>query len=328
MSMQKSPHFPPARVLGERIERAWSSANRSLASFKEIAAIAIADTDLSLFATSEVAHWVAGLERSLPQLNPGIPFGDPAVTVWYGDGFVIDLYYWNQYASGVHDHKFSGAFTVIEGLTVEYRYGFEVTEAVTDRVLVGKLYETERQLLGPGEISLITAGSSLIHHPGHLELPTVTLCVRTINEQEIDLQYTYFSPGLALAISQVEQAGHRLSFMSALRHRPAACIAYLERLIETTSLVVGVQAILNYASEHRDLAGCRQLIERVPSSSAALRQMIHDVVSECCDEAYTRAADGDTSVDALLSDLALHPDGSDIVRHLTGFLMGAPSSTS
>ncbi len=70
---------------------------------------------------------------STRQRAPTGAFGQPAITVHHGQGFVIDVYFWINCLSAIHNHPFCGAFTLLSGHSLHsvWRY-------------------TERARFGPG----------------------------------------------------------------------------------------------------------------------------------------------------------------------------------
>ena len=121
---------------------------------------------------------------TLKELNKQFSFGDgfgqPAITLWSNEDFRIELYFWNSSNTSVHSHAFAGAFTVLEGLSLQTRYHLkevEFNEAQGTSTFTNdkKLHE----FIYPGSIQEITPGMAFCHEVIHLKHPTVTFIIRT-----------------------------------------------------------------------------------------------------------------------------------------------------
>jgi len=304
------PAFPPALALAERIERCWTG--RALDDFAEVAAEALATAELAAFETSAVEAWLAATPQLPRQLNPTVPLGDPAITLWHGEDFVVDTYVWRRFASGIHDHKFSGAFVVIRGLTADCRYSFEPSEAIDDRVVLGTLSRHAVVSLTPGTVTPITAGPSFIHHPGHLQLPTQTLCVRLIDDPREPRNYDYFMPGLALGLSKEDYADPKLAELAELGDQPQALRAQAEAVIEGATAVRAMLALMRYGVLSQDLDGCLELIARLPLDHPALRQRLAEVL----EVSIASTPSDPTQLDMLLSEASERSDHSAVLSAL------------
>ena len=139
-------------------------------------------------------------------------FGQPAIRLYSGRGFYIEALFWLDASTAIHQHAFSGAIQVIEGGSVHAVYEFEQQERINSHLLVGKLNLCKAEVLRPGDTRPISDGSSFIHALFHLERPSVTLVLRTLQNPDALPQYNYFRPGFAqdpapydhLARTQVE----------------------------------------------------------------------------------------------------------------------------
>ena len=109
--------------LGELIEDRWRLQNYSEQLFPEIAAKALAESDLPARVDPwEIIRWVQ-TERSLPeQKDADGRFGDPPITLFVGPRFYIDVYYWLDGTTSIHQHSFTGAFQVLLGSSIHSHY--------------------------------------------------------------------------------------------------------------------------------------------------------------------------------------------------------------
>src|SRR5215475_2328408 len=110
--------------LGTLVEQRWKARNYNEAAFPEIATQVFAEVD----AIGTVNPWE--IVRCL-QTDGKIPnqrkdqFSDLAVSLYYKPRFRIDVYFWLDGTTSVHQHAFSGAFQVLSGSSIHSRYDFE-----------------------------------------------------------------------------------------------------------------------------------------------------------------------------------------------------------
>jgi len=189
--------------LGERIQCAWREAHPAgrceQSAFPAVARRALEEAALErAFDLDEVIDGVAAAV-SLPEQNLlDESFGQPPLTVFRGDGFVVELLFWVDGLVTIHQHAFNGAFSVFHGSSVHSRYRFGETKRRGDSLLVGDLAWTESELLQRGDVREIRAGRGLIHATFHLDRPTVSLVVRTDRDPEGLPQYDFRPPCLAV----------------------------------------------------------------------------------------------------------------------------------
>jgi hypothetical protein len=317
----RAQSFPAARSVAEAIEARWSRGE--LDGFAKLAAEALHEVDLAEFSLARIHGWVASTDQLPDQLNPSLAFGDPPITLWHGEDFVVDAYLWNRFASGIHDHKFSGAFVVVEGLTADCRFTFELDERLDERILLGRLRAQGVTMLRPGEVTVISPGPSFIHHPGHLELPTLTLCVRLVDDPRFARNYDYYMPGLAIGQSQTDYAAQRLALMQGLRRRPDQLYAYAQALIEGGPLVASLIALLRHCVIAQDLAASRALVAAVPTKHAGLRARVLEVVEafHAGGSAGANRPSATDGLDTLLEDIGAREDRAQVLAGL-GALLG------
>lgn len=197
------PNIAALAQLGAELERRWAARGYRAQIFPALAAEALhAAAYHCQFAEDEVIAWVHAA-RSLPtQLDPRSRFGQPPLTVWYSDRFVLDLYFWVDTETSIHDHSFAGAFTNLSGHSLNCAYRFEQPTEVGKGLLTGSLQLAEAVYLQPGDVCPIVAGPRFIHRVWHLDCPTVTLVARTIQRPRPRRQYSYFPAGIAIEYRQ------------------------------------------------------------------------------------------------------------------------------
>jgi hypothetical protein len=184
--------------LGDLIEQRWRSKNYDETLFPEIAAEALREMPVHEYTNEqEIIHWLH-TTLSLPkQMDVEASFGNPPITLHVAPHFYIDAYYWLDGATTIHKHAFSGAFQVLSGSSIHSRYEFTQEQAITQHFAVGSVNFKEVELLKVGDTREIVAGDQFIHALFHLDRPSVTICVRTIQSINHLPQYNYLRPYFA-----------------------------------------------------------------------------------------------------------------------------------
>jgi hypothetical protein len=186
--------------LGTRIELRWSRADRDPERFPELAAEELAKTPPGSDVDAVIRSYLAPQQVATRQLAPPDAFAQPGLTLYYGRGFVIDIYFWLNAVPAIHNHPFTGCFTILKGFSLHDTYRFETREHAGERVLFGALEPNELTILREGDVvpfSLVE--HPLIHSLVHVPVPTVSLVIRTILTRQY---FRYFPPSIALAMDQ------------------------------------------------------------------------------------------------------------------------------
>lgn len=208
-----------ADALGATIERRWSRLERDEEALPDVAADALAAQPardgLDLDA---LVDEVLDPERpATPQLAPTGAFGQPGVTVFHGNGFVVDVYFWQDGLSAIHDHPFCGAFQIVRGFSVHARHAFDDEERVGPRLRLGRLRSLGLELLGEGDLRKFSrARHPLIHTLVHVPAGAVSLVVRT--SRLFGPYLRYLPPSVAVAMDGGDDRIERqLSLLDMLR---------------------------------------------------------------------------------------------------------------
>lgn len=227
------------RHLGEEVEEAWARADYAIDAFAPIAASNLERYALhEQFDLGEFSDWLSQTDELAKQLGPRSRFGDPPITLWSSSRFVIDIYFWINPETALHDHGFAGAFTNLTGESLHCIYGLGSVEEPAPGVMLSSLDLQTVELLDKGSIRPILGGRKFVHRVWHLSRPTVTVCVRTTGEQPRFGQYTYFYPrvGVEERRKQEEQdelLRRRRQFLSFLASTGDARLEhYMENLIK------------------------------------------------------------------------------------------------
>lgn len=182
-------------ALGRRVDRAWDRAGRARSAFPDVAAEALAAAGATVDVPAVVRALYAGgrlpTQRALDEA-----FGEPPLTVYRQADFFIELLFWHTGTTGVHEHRFSGAFMVAEGSSLETRYRFTETTAYGRGFALGQLELVAADVLARGTVRPIHPGRRLIHSVFHLGAPSATLVVRTPARRGVEREYRY--PHVAL----------------------------------------------------------------------------------------------------------------------------------
>jgi len=187
--------------LGSLIESRWRDQDYNEELFPGIAAQALSELTLGTGTRVdpwEIIRWVHETPDLPEQMDPIGKFGNPPITLYVGPRFYIDVYYWLDGTTTIHQHAFSGAFQVLLGSSVQARYRFENRREINPHFLTGELLLDEVSLLAQGDIREINPGPSFIHSLFHLERPSATITIRTYKAPGAAVQYSYLKPFLAI----------------------------------------------------------------------------------------------------------------------------------
>ncbi len=185
--------------LGNKIEAAWRDANFSEDKFPAIAADFLRREGMPSKVTAwEVLEW--GLSQSqLPrQMDMQSSFGDPPITLYTSPKFHIDVYFWFEGTTSIHQHGFCGAFQVLHGSSIHSWYDFDLKEKINVFTEIGDIKLKKCQLLELGAVHEIWPGRRYIHGLFHLDSPSATICVRTDKSPLDPPQFNYNKPTLAI----------------------------------------------------------------------------------------------------------------------------------
>jgi len=190
----------PFRTLVKRAEREWTGTRSRLAAFPEIAARLLRDFEYDL-TQDQLDRWLARWLRETAKLPDQVSlhntFGQPPITLFNNGSLVVDLYLWLAADTTIHSHGFRGAFRVLHGNSLQETYAMKGIRWIAPGVRLCDPGVPRMEILQRGDVRAILPAARLTHRVIHLESPTVTLCVKTINEPGIH-QWDYHPDGLAL----------------------------------------------------------------------------------------------------------------------------------
>lgn len=187
------------QALGTLIENRWRAENYSEQLFPEIAAQALAEAELpSKVDPWDIIRWVHTTDSLTEQKDVPGRFGNPPITVFAGPRFYIDVYYWLDGTTSIHQHAFTGAFQVLLGSSIHSHYSFRVDRVLSEHFSVGELELQSVALLKVSDIKHIKPGNQYIHSLFHLERPSATITVRTDHTPSAAPQFDYRKPYFAI----------------------------------------------------------------------------------------------------------------------------------
>ena len=185
--------------LGALVEQRWRDQDYNEEVFPEIAAQALAETSPNKEVNPwEIIRWVHTAQQLPKQQDVPASFGNPPITLYSGPRFYIDVYYWVDGTTSIHQHGFCGAFQVFLGSSILSRYDFAETRRINAHFSVGELDLKDVELLVEGDIRQILPGIEYVHALFHLDRPSATIIIRTHQTPNALPQYKYLKPNVAL----------------------------------------------------------------------------------------------------------------------------------
>lgn len=183
--------------LGRAVLARWKAANFSLAAFPDIACEFLAERPP--VENIDVADLIRDflLDDDQP-FQTASGFGQPELIVFDHPRFYIQVLFWLDGTTDIHQHEFSGAFHVLSGSSIHSEFDFENVRPITAHFRLGDLRLRGTQLLETGTTVPIVSGPGCIHALFHLDTPSVTVVVRTRTDPGTGPQFTYLPPHVAL----------------------------------------------------------------------------------------------------------------------------------
>lgn len=189
----------PFAELAALVEGRWRGKNYDDNLLPGIAAAALREAELPARINPwDIIRWVHATADLPRQQDPHAKFGDPPITLFVGQRFHIDVYYWLDSTTAIHQHTFSGAFQVLLGGSVQSNYEFKGKREINSHLVVGDISLKDVSLLGKGDIQEIHSGPRFIHSLFHLERPSATIVIRSSFAAGKPVQFNYLKPHLAI----------------------------------------------------------------------------------------------------------------------------------
>jgi hypothetical protein len=184
--------------LGALVEQRWRDKNYDEAVFPEIAATTLDEWPPHEYVNAwEIIRWLQTTPQLPRQMDVDGRFGDPPITLFAGNRFYIDIYFWLDGTTSIHQHAFSGAFQLILGSSLHSRYEFKQDAQVNEHLCVGQINFDNVEWLQVGQTRKVVSGRRFIHSLFHLDRPSATITVRTQQDIQTLPQWDYLKPYLA-----------------------------------------------------------------------------------------------------------------------------------
>ena len=188
---------PFFKKLGESVYEQWKKENFDLSRFPGIALKVLEKSNPSKNVDlQELIHEFLLRDEQPFQTSSG--FGQPELIAYDNPKFYIQLLFWLDGTTDIHQHEFSGAFHVMAGSSIHSHYDFINIRPVTPHFRLGDLKLKDVRILETGSTIPITSGKSCIHSLFHLETPSVTVVIRTHTDPGTGPQFIYLPPHVAL----------------------------------------------------------------------------------------------------------------------------------
>lgn len=183
--------------LGRTVLERWREQNFSLAVFPELTRIAIEEAPPSEnIDIDELIHEF--LSNDDQPFQSESSFGQPELIAFNDTRFYIQILFWLEGTTEIHQHEFSGAFHVMQGSSVHSEFDFVGARSVTPHIRTGDLRVKQIELLETGRTVPITSGRDCIHSLFHLDTPSITVVIRTHHDPGTGPQYNYLPPHIAI----------------------------------------------------------------------------------------------------------------------------------
>jgi hypothetical protein len=262
----------------DRVEREFRQANFDHDRFADIAEAALLEADLQRTfrcGFDELTRWVLKPGHVTPR-ESGRLFGDLPITVAQGTGFFVELLVWTTSTPAIHQHSFSGAFTVAQGSSIHSQFTIDTLERITEGVQLVKGSLDTTELLNPGMVRRIQAGSRLTHSTFHLDEPTISIVVRTAYEPWHQPQLSLLPPNYTYAPAWLRRDGQ---------------IEYLTRAFQVMSTISAPDFMQVALDRFSDLDFGRALLLLVETFPMFIGPDLERVLARFKD-AHGRLADG------------------------------------
>lgn len=180
------------------VESRWRRKRYDGRAFPAIATAVLRERGLHVTLSPDaLLRWISSARRLPRQLSMHSTFGHPPVTLCWRKRFLIDAYLWHMPEATIHSHSFSGAFTLLQGRSLQVRHAFRVRRRYGADLMVGDLTTRDATILRCGDVRPIEPGTDLIHRVIHLSHPTISVAVRTRGDRNGPPIYNFTEPHMA-----------------------------------------------------------------------------------------------------------------------------------
>src|ERR1700728_1922875 len=273
--------------LGSVVGQLWKQRNYDYRLFPEVAQAALCDLPPTQHTSLEDAAKFGLTKEPLPyQHDIAAHFGQPPLTVYLGRDFRIEVLFWINSTPSVHQHSFSGAFSVLHGSSLHLSWGFETEQRVTTHLFYGDVVLKHAEILQLGDLRPILAGDGFVHTTFHLDRPSVSVVIRTLSEEDRQPQYAYLPPTICWdPYERIFSYRRREQLLGMLIHsdRMAEYQELINSLIDTSDTYATFRYLLHaaYAVKRKETfddllrhaaEGHSRLIEKLSPALSRLRR--------------------------------------------------------
>ena len=268
--------------LGRSVLERWRQQNFSLEAFPELARIAIDEAPPSENVDiEEMIHEFLVNDEQPFQSQSG--FGQPELVAFNDTRFYIQILFWMEGTTEIHQHEFSGAFHVMQGSSVHSEFDFVDARVVTPHIRIGELRMKQIELLETGRTVPITSGRECIHSLFHLDTPSVTVVIRTHHDPGTGPQYNYLPPHIAINPLHVDDLTMRrkqlLDVIETLDHPRYAIL--VREMIESLDFERGFNILRHTMNRLQALDEWDHVLAMFQKRHGELATGVADTLAEC-----------------------------------------------
>jgi hypothetical protein len=269
--------------LGLTLLDRWRRLDLDVRAFPDLAVEALSRRPPSAHVDpGEVLRRVLGTAPLPAQEDLDAKFGQPPITVFRCEAFHVDVLFWVDGTTSIHQHGFSGAFHVMSGSSLHSRFAFDLRRRCSDTLLFGSLKLLEVELLKAGEARPILSGPALVHSLFHLDRPTVSVVVRTFSDPFAGPQYTYSRTGLAYdPFARPERCVRQMQVLDLLEKTgDPAFEAQARDAVQQADAFVAFRLLEHLAPRIRPERRYREFVQSVRPAHAELVDVVEAYVEE------------------------------------------------
>jgi hypothetical protein len=217
----------------------------------------------------EVIEWALKQTELPRQRDIHGNFGDPPITVYSAPRFFIDVYFWFEGTTAMHQHGFCGAFQVMAGSSIHSWYEFEPRQTINTFCELGEMQLKSMRAARGGRRSGDMGRAAIHSFALSLDYPSVSIVVRTERSPLHLPQFSYHKPCLAIDPFYDEPTlVKKMQVLSALfRANRKDTDDQVNELLEHSDL----QSSFMILSQVRSLLRSNQLSEKFMPEAAAAR---------------------------------------------------------
>lgn len=180
--------------VAQRIDAAWRQRDYDHEVFPQIVWDVTDGFDTSAFGNlSDLATLID--HPYVASLQIPSTFSDLYLTLFNNGRFWIEVLNWWGSDINPHDHNFTGVQFQLKGKSLNVIYGFS-PEINLPNLAIGKLGVTRAEMWTEGFRSLVLPGAAEPHNVSHLDVPTVSMLIRTHPVALLGHQNNYLAPDM------------------------------------------------------------------------------------------------------------------------------------